>query len=98
MEIQEKITKQVIKEKEDSLRHLIIESLKQKGFEFKNDEELKEFLKEKCIVKDDLDNKTRTYLVNDIPFLIEYYEMTFKQQSLDMGVRMDFLLHKYEIL
>jgi|TARA_Y100000310_G_C20594944_1_gene770024 hypothetical protein len=52
----------------NQMNEITIEGLKRKGFEFKNNYELGEFIKERCRVEVFGDN--RTYYVDDKPFLL----------------------------
>jgi len=61
------------------LDDLIIQGLKLKGFEFKNQIELQDFVKEKCKTIEAKDSSYTIYLVNDIPFLFHYKPETFPQ-------------------
>lgn len=59
------------------LEKIILEGLKRKGFEFKNDEDYLLFGEGRCRVEDNVDSKERTYFVDDVPFLIHRYGGTF---------------------
>lgn len=68
----EKIILSVVKETDK----LIINGLSLKGFNFENQEELESFIKFNCRAEDNTDLKEKTYFVNDIPFLIHFYEIS----------------------
>jgi hypothetical protein len=56
----------------NQMNNVTIEGLKRKGFEFKNNYELGEFIKERCRVE--VIGSERTYYVDDKPFLLHKYE------------------------
>ena len=55
------------------LDDLIIKSLKLKGFEFDNELELNQFVKNNCRCEDNVEVKERIYYVHDKPFFLHKY-------------------------
>lgn len=76
--ILEIITENMYADITKQMDNVCIEGLKRKGFEFKNIIELKSFMKSNCKYEDRVHVKQRIYFVNDIPFLIHYYEFVQK--------------------
>lgn len=62
----------------NQLENLFIQGLKNKGFEFKNKIELENFIKKRCRKEDYIEFKKNIYYVDEIPFLIHYYEVVFE--------------------
>lgn len=58
-----------------TLDEYAIEGLRRKGFEFKNDRDLHEFVKTRCRCADHVGVRQRTYYVDDIPFLLHEYSI-----------------------
>jgi hypothetical protein len=54
---------------------IFIEGLRLKGFEFDNQNDLHNFIKENCKAYDYPHLKERVYFVKDIPFLFHNYEV-----------------------
>lgn len=73
--IQNTIINQVAESINKQLEKIFIEGLWRKGFEFNDRVELESFIKSNCRCADRMDVKQRTYFVNDIPFLVYYYEV-----------------------
>jgi len=57
------------------LETFVIEGLKRKGFEFRNELELENFLKQRCRCEDNVNLKQRTYFVDDKPFFLHDYNI-----------------------
>lgn len=70
----QKITYNLYKELANKLQNYLIEGLKRKGFEIKNEVELVNFMKANCRIEDHVDKKERIYFVNNIPFFLHKYE------------------------
>lgn len=62
----------------NQLEGLLIQGLKNKGFEFKNIIELENFIKTRCRKEDHIEFKKHIYYVDEIPFLVHYYEVIFE--------------------
>lgn len=57
------------------LESLVIEGLKKKGFEFTDENELRDFIKTRCRRVDHVDKKEHVYFVDDTPFFLHKYEI-----------------------
>ena len=75
LNLQNAIINQVAESINKQLDEIFIEGLKRKGFEFNDRLKLESFIKSNCKCADRTDVKQRTYYVNDIPFLVYYYEV-----------------------
>jgi len=62
----------------NKLDEILIEGLKEKGFEFDNRHDLIEFIQYRCSCEDMPDKKERVYYVDDKPFLLHNYESSFQ--------------------
>ena len=71
----------LINDKESQLEKAVIEGLKLKGFHFNTSQELESFVKIRCSVADSQENKTKTYFVDSIPFMIYNYKAEFGVDS-----------------
>lgn len=69
--LMDKLCNEVVRQLDD----YIVEGLKRKGYEFKNQIELKDFIKVNCRCEDKTDMKQRIYFVKDIPFFLHCYEI-----------------------
>ena len=73
-----RLEKQITEKLSNQIDNIIIEGLKMKGFEFENENDLHDFIKQKCSCEDDLAKQQRVYFVNDIPFLLHNYEIVIE--------------------
>lgn len=64
-----------------AIEGVFIAGLQRKGLCFNNRYELAEFIKSRCRATDNPMIKERIYYVDDIPFLIHYYEITVDSQT-----------------
>jgi len=94
-EIQKVVVDGLLKKLED----IFIEGLKLKGFEFDNPIELERFIKKHCRCEDYLYLKQKTYFVNDIPFLIHFYEIVYEPITVtNNGIQMSANYGTYKYL
>ena len=84
----------------NKLEELFIEGLRLKGFEFKNQKELIDFVELNCRCEDRTDINQRTYFVNDIPFFFHDYTqiMDMEVNGTEIGVNISAKLGKYSFL
>jgi len=75
MNLKEQITEEITKKLSNKFDDIIIEGLKLKGFEFDNENDLRNFIKQNCSCEDNLSIQQRVYFVNGIPFLLHNYEI-----------------------
>jgi hypothetical protein len=77
-EIEYEITKTLTEKLINNFENIIIQGLKNKGFEFKNKNELENFIKTRCRKEDYLLKKQAIYFVDDAPFLSHNYEQVIE--------------------
>lgn len=83
----------------NQLEDLFIQGLKNKGFEFKNKIELENFIKTRCRKEDYIEFKKHIYYIDEIPFLVHYYEVIFEPITEDNnGIKMTANYGKYAFL
>ncbi len=70
------IKSRLVSELQTKLEYYIIEGLKRKGFEFKNQSDLENFVKTRCKRVDNIKLKECVYYIDNIPFFLHKYEMT----------------------
>ena len=70
----QEITRDLTKKINQTIENYFIEGLKRKGFEFKDRQQLENFVKLNCRCEDNVLCKKRTYFVNKIAFLVHNYE------------------------
>ena len=75
MNLQEQITEEINEKLSNEFDKILIEGLRLKGFEFDNENDLHNFIKNNCRCEDYLAKQQRVYFVNDIPFLLHNYEI-----------------------
>ena len=81
------------------LENLIIEGLKNKGFEIENTIELENFIKTRCKKEDYIEFKKHIYYVDEIPFFVHYYEVIFELITEDNnGIKMNANYGNYAFL
>lgn len=69
----EKIISLVSKKIDNEMERILFDSLKKKGFEFKDNIELEKFIKERCWCENNIDSQERTYYIDNNPFLLWEY-------------------------
>ena len=83
----------------NQLECLLIQGLRNKGFEFENTIELENFIKTRCRKEDHIEFKKHIYYVDEIPFSVHYYEVIFEPITEDnTGVKMTANYGKYAFL
>lgn len=83
----------------NQLEDLLIQGLKNKGFEFNNKIELENFIKTRCRKEDYVEKKEHIYYVDNIPFFLHNYEVIFEPITEDNnGVKMTANYGKYAFL
>ena len=83
----------------NQLEGLLIQGLKNKGFEFENIIELESFIKTRCRKEDHIEFKKHIYYVDEIPFFVHYYEVIFEPiTEYNTGVKMTANYGKYAFL
>jgi len=75
MNIQSEIIEMLAEKLSNRIDNIVIEGLRLKGFEFDNENDLHNFIKENCKSDDNLSVQQRIYFVKDIPFLLHNYEV-----------------------
>lgn len=74
---------------QNKLESAIIEGLKRKGFRFKDQIELENFIKTRCKVNDCIHHKQIIYYFDDTPFFLHNYEIITEPMSIfEQGVKM----------
>lgn len=69
------VTSMLVSGLQTKLEDYIVEGLKRKGFEFDNKLDLENFIMSRCRAEDNIDQKQKTYFVDDIPFFLHNYEI-----------------------
>ena len=83
----------------NQLEVLLIQGLKNKGFEFENRIELENFIRTRCRKEDHIEFKKHIYYVDEIPFFVHYYEVVFEPITEDNnGIKMTANYGKYAFL
>lgn len=62
----------------NQLEYLLVQGLKNKGFEFENVAQLEFFIRTRCRKEDHIELKKHIYYVDEIPFFVHYYEVVFE--------------------
>ena len=83
----------------NQLEDLLIQGLKNKGFEFNNKIELENFIKTRCRKEDYIEKKEHIYYVDNIPFFLHNYEIIYEPITEDNnGIKMTANYGKYAFL
>ena len=74
-EIMEQTMQKISLDFERKLEELVFAALEEKGFKFNNTVDLENFLKTRCKVIDNVEEKERIYCVDGKPFFLHSYEI-----------------------
>lgn len=73
--VQEQIVSDAIKKLENKMEDLLIQGLRNKGYEFEDRYELKLFIATYCRCEDYQDKGEKIYFVKDLPFFLHIYKV-----------------------
>ena len=95
MDIQSEIINEAIKGLSNEFDNIVIEGLRLKGFEFDNQNDLHNFIKENCKAHDYPHHYTKIYYVKDIPFLQHNYSLQMPDFTEDFKGVINYGTYKY---
>lgn len=96
--LQAAVTSRLVSDLQKKLEDFIIEGLKRKGFEFDNKSDLENFIMSRCRAEDNIQEKQKTYFVDDIPFFLHNYEIQMSnviEQDRDYVLRANYGSYAY---
>lgn len=92
------VTSRLVSDLQRKLEDFIIEGLKKKGFEFDNKLDLENFIMSRCRSEDNINEKQKTYFVDNIPFFLHNYEVEMSnamQEGKDYVLRANYGYYAY---